>query len=177
MNDRLMMMTPLGMFPFSRAWRGHSFDSLFDSTLILVPGFGPADDGPSLARLSSYVLAPCYLPRDISLSVIFFKVVKWTLKLLKWLCTHCLVEFPLLPSVVSTWILHRCTPPPVQTLGHTASVCYPASAPVLHTACTAASRAVVGVSCCSFSETICPHQPFYVQAPVMSHTFPNLPPV
>lgn len=102
------------MFPFSRAWRGHSFDSLFDSTLILVPGFGPADDGPSLARLSSYVLAPCY----------------------------CLVESPLLPSVVSTWILHRCTPPPVQMLGHTASVCYPASAPVLHTACTAASRAV-----------------------------------
>lgn len=57
----------LWMFPSSRAWRGHSFDSLVHSTLILVPRPDLASDGPSLAHPSSSVLALCYLPRDISL--------------------------------------------------------------------------------------------------------------
>lgn len=150
---------PLGMFPSSRAWRGQSFDSLVDNTLILLPGSRPANDDTLLAHLSSSVLAPCYLPRDISL--IYFTVVKLTPKLQRQIqvTTHRLVKSPLLPSVFSTWILRRCTPPLAQTPGHTASVCYPVSEPVLHTTSTAASQPGLGISCCLFSENICPDQP------------------
>lgn len=55
------------MVPSSTTWRGQSFDSLVHSKLILVPGFGLANDGPSLAKPFSSLLALCHLPRDISL--------------------------------------------------------------------------------------------------------------
>lgn len=56
------------MIPSSRAWRGHFFDSLVDSTLTLTPGFGPANVDQSLAHLLSLGgLDPCCLPKDIRL--------------------------------------------------------------------------------------------------------------
>lgn len=141
-----------------------------------MPGFGLANDGLSLAQPVSSVLALCHLPRDISLCLPEVEAVILLVNPkhdFKWLCTHCLGKSPLLPSVFSTWILHRCTPLPAEMPGHTASayLCYPVSEPVLHITRTAASQAGVGISCCSFLENICPDQPFYFEPPVMSHTF------
>lgn len=47
----------------SRAWRGHSFDSLDHSTLTSAPVFGLAIGGPLLAQLLLSALDMCYLPK------------------------------------------------------------------------------------------------------------------
>lgn len=56
------------------------------------------------------------------------------------LFTHCFAKSPHLPSLFSTWSLHRYTPPPAEMTGHTASPCLRCgvSQQALHTTSTAA---------------------------------------
>lgn len=164
------------MFPSSRAWRGHSFGSLVDSTLISEPGFGPADGGLLLAHLLSSLWASRHLPRDIGPNVTCMLLNSPQIYKDHFSsgCSHLPAKRPLLPSVFSTWILRRCRPRHAQTHGHKASVClrHPLSGRALHTTLhTAASQAEVGISCCSFSwnylswpfHTVCgPGIPLYV---------------
>lgn len=186
-NNTLESVCNNWRWPSSRAWRCHSVGSLLHSTPILAPGFGLSSDGPSLAKHLSSVEALCHLQWDINLhlseveaaSLLVFWFMIITVIPPKNDITHCFAKTPLLLPLFSTWILRRCTPPPAETLGRTASwcLCHPVSERAPQTTRTAAPWAGAETSCCQFLANSHPDQPFYFDSPVMSHTLQSFPQV
>lgn len=173
----------IGDVPSSRAWRGHSFDSLAHSTLTLVPVFGLASGGPSSAQLLSSTLALCYLPRDISLCLPEVTRTKPPFSAPHWYLSTgyllALVAAYSLPSKVSSSpisLLHL-DPPHVYTTArrnarpHSLTVFVLSSVTVCAIHNTHSSVVSTGKNLMLFiSSKRALTNPFYWESPVMSHT-------